>query len=206
MSDGIAKKYVLDARRTAKGIQSLMGIISGMVCDGHLSDLEIHYLRTWMSENQDLASIYPANIVFRRVHEILADEVITEEERAHLTKEMQVLTGNNFIETGAALPEHISSVIDDDPHVIFEDNVFVFTGSFLWGTRKECIREVQKRGGIGKDAITNDTNYLVIGTMSSPDWIAANFGRKIQKAAEMAESGDFDITIIREVDWSMALK
>jgi hypothetical protein len=41
--------------------------------------------------------------------------------------------------------------------------------------------------------------------MASPDWIVANFGRKIQKAAEMADSGEFEISIIREPDWVMAL-
>lgn len=206
MSSEFSKRYVTDARRTARGLQSLMGIISGMVCDGHLSDTEIHYLQTWMRENEDLGGVYPANIVYRRVREVLLDNRITEQERDHLTKEMQLLTGNNFVDTGAALPEHIASVFDDDPHVIFEDSLFVFTGEFLWGTRNECFREVEKRGGVTKDYITKDTNYLVIGTMASPDWIVANFGRKIQKAAEMVQSGQHNISIIREVDWSMALK
>jgi NAD-dependent DNA ligase len=206
MASEFAKRYVMDARRSAKGLQSLMGIVSGLVCDGHLNDNEIRYLKTWMNDNEDLASIYPANIVYRRVREVLIDDLITEEERDHLTKEMQILTGNNFIETGAALPEHIASVFDDDPHVIFEQNVFVLTGEFLWGTRKECFREIEKRGGLPKDSVTKETNYLVIGTMSSPDWIVSNFGRKIQKAAEMVESGNAEISIIREVDWSMALK
>jgi NAD-dependent DNA ligase len=206
MASEFAKRYVMDTRRSAKGLQSLMGIVSGLVCDGHLNDNEIRYLKTWMNDNEDLASIYPANIVYRRVREVLIDDLITEEERDHLTKEMQILTGNNFIETGAALPEHIASVFDDDPHVIFEQNVFVLTGEFLWGTRKECFREIEKRGGLPKDSVTKETNYLVIGTMSSPDWIVSNFGRKIQKAAEMVESGNAEISIIREVDWSMALK
>jgi NAD-dependent DNA ligase len=206
MSSEFAKRYVLDARRTARGLQSLMGIVSGLVCDGHLNDNEIRYLKTWMNENEDLATVYPANIIYRRVREILIDDFITEDERNHLTKEMQILTGNNFIETGAALPEHIASIFDDDPSVYFEGHVFVFTGDFLWGTRKECFREVEKRGGIPKDTITKETNYLVIGTHASPDWIAENFGRKIQKAAEMVQSGEYEISIIREVDWSMALK
>jgi hypothetical protein len=46
----------------------------------------------------------------------------------------------------------------------------------------------------------------VVGTRTSPDWIADKFGRKIQKAAEMASSGDYEISIIREVDWAMSLK
>ena len=53
--------------------------------------------------------------------------------------------------------------------------------------------------------IKTQSNYLVIGTRASPEWIAENFGRKIQKAADMAESGMYEISIIREVDWTMSL-
>lgn len=205
MNSDSKMRYVMNARRTSKGLQSLHGILSGLICDGYLSDTEILYLKTWINENEDLARVYPANIIFRRVREVLIDNIITDEERVHLTREMQELTGNQFFNTGAALPEQIASVFDDDPHVIIHGNEFVFTGNFLWGTRKECMREMDKRGGIAKDHITNGTNYLVIGTMSSPDWIVANFGRKIQRAAQMAASGQYEISIIREVDWTMAL-
>ena len=64
---------------------------------------------------------------------------------------------------------------------------------------------VQKRGGIPKDNVTNDTNYPVVGAIASPDWIVSKFGRRIQKAAEMAKSGKCETAIILEVDWSMAL-
>ena len=50
MQSQLPKNYVLDARRTTKGVQSLMGIVSGLVCDGELNDNEILYLRTWMTE------------------------------------------------------------------------------------------------------------------------------------------------------------
>lgn len=76
----------------------------------------------------------------------------------------------------------------------------------MFGTRNACETAVMHRGGVVKNYITDNTNYLVVGTRTSPDWIAENFGRKIQKAAEMASSGDYEISIIREVDWAMNLK
>jgi NAD-dependent DNA ligase len=97
-------------------------------------------------------------------------------------------------------------VFDDDPMVIIEENKFVFTGIFLFGTRAACESAVIRRGGMIASSVTTDTNYLVVGSRSSPDWIVANFGRKIQKAAEMAISGDFEISIIREADWVASLR
>jgi hypothetical protein len=35
MNTQFAKRYMLDARITTKGVQSLMGIVSGLVSDGH---------------------------------------------------------------------------------------------------------------------------------------------------------------------------
>lgn len=198
-----AKRVVLDQRRITKSLNTLMGIVSGIVCDGNLHDGEIHFLSTWLKENEDISSIYPANVISRRVSEVLQDGVITADEKEHLLKELSVLSGNDFSNTGSALPEHIHSVFDDDPHIIFEGNLFVLTGEFLYGTRPACELAVQKRGGTTKSYVTKKTNYLVVGSMASPDWIVANFGRKIQEAAEMSLSGEYEIAIVREADLSL---
>jgi NAD-dependent DNA ligase len=205
MTEDLGKQKRLETSRLIKSLNVLMGIISGMVSDGVLNDTEILYLKTWCNENRELGGEYPANIIFRRVHEVLIDGVITDEERRHLLNELSVISGNDFANTGAALPEQIASIFDDDPHVIFEGNQFVFTGIFLFGTRAACERAVERRGGFAKNSVTESTNYLVIGDRASPDWITANFGRKIQKAAEMAKSGDYEISIIREADWASRL-
>ena len=206
MSDSIKKNAKIETAIIVKSLNSLMGIVSGLVSDGELNDKEILFLKTWCDENRHIASEYPANIIFRRIHEVLVDGVVTDEERKHLVNELTILCGNDFANTGSALPEHIEGIFDDDPTVIFPENEFVFTGKFLYGTRTACEAAVVKRGATVKDYITQDTNYLVIGTRASPEWIAENFGRKIQKAADMAESGMYEISIIREVDWTMSLK
>ena len=200
------KSAKLDTSLIIKSINSLLGIVSGIVSDGDLNELELRYLKIWCDENRHIADQYPANIIFRRVHEVFIDNIITKEEREHLLTELKIISGNDFSNTGSALPEHIESVFDDDPTVIFKENEFVFTGRFMFGTRSACETAVLKRGGLVKDYITTNTNYLVIGTRTSPDWIAENFGRKIQKAAEMSSSGDYEISIIREVDWAIKLK
>ena len=206
MPESISKSRKIEASIVVKSLNSLMGIVSGLVSDGELNDKEIIFLKTWCDENKHIAGQYPANIIFRRLHEVLVDGVITNEERAYLLRELTVLSGNNFSETGVALPEHIENIFDNDPTVIFEGNEFVFTGKFLFGTRAACENAMTRRGARIKNYITQDTNYLVIGTMSSPEWITDNFGRKIQKAVEMAHSGEYEISIIREVDWTMSLR
>lgn len=202
----IAKELKLETARIVKSLNTLMGLVSGIVSDGELNEIEIRYLNMWRLENQHIATQYPASVIFRRIHEVLIDDVLTKEERDHLLSELKILSGNDFSNTGSALPEHISSAFDDDPLVIIEENEFVFTGEFIFGTRIACETAVVRRGGTVKTQITRNTNYLVVGSRSSPDWIVENFGRKIQKATEMAESGDYEIAIVRENDWVMSLK
>ena len=202
----IKKLIKMETAQIVKSLNSLMGILSGIVSDGELNDKEILFLKTWLDEHTYLGLQYPASIIFRRVHEVLIDGVITPSERTHLLEELKILSGNDFSNTGAAMPEQIESIFDTDPMVIFDKNEFVFTGDFLFGTRVACEEAVVRRGAVVKSYVTQKTNYLVIGTRSSPDWITANFGRKIQKAADMQNSGEYEISIIREVDWSVSLK
>ena len=124
MSD-IKNTTKMESAIIVKSLNSLMGILSGLVSDGDLNDKEILFLKTWCDENSHIADAYPANIVFRRVHEVLIDNVITDEERKYLLHELKTISGNDFTNTGSALPEHIASIFDNDPTVIFEGNEFV---------------------------------------------------------------------------------
>ena len=199
------KKIAIEKRNMTKALNTLMGMVSGLVCDGVLHDKEILYLSTWLKEYRAIAESYPANIIFKCVHEVLRDGVISQDERAYLLKELTALSGNDFADTGAALPDPIQAVFDDTPAIVFDKNVFVLTGEFLYGSRNCCHQAIEKRGGIAESNVTRRTNYLVVGSMASADWITANFGRKIQKAATMAESANHNIAIIKEADWAMAL-
>jgi NAD-dependent DNA ligase len=205
VNNDVAINKATHQRLVTRSLNQLMGIVNGVLCDGQLHDSEVHFLSTWLEENDQLKTVYPASVIYRLIREALADGVLTMEEKDHLLKSLSAISGNDFWKTGAALPETIASVFDDDPTVVFTGNIFVMTGEFMFGTRGACHRATEQRGGLAKDTVTNRTNFLVVGAMASPAWIESNFGRKIQKAAEMAESGDFEIAIIRESDWAMAL-
>lgn len=201
----IGKKVAMDVRRQVKALNTLMGMVAGVVCDDHLHDNEIIFLSTWMAENKDVATDYPGSVIYRKVREVLSDGVITAEERDHLLKELKILSGNDFTNTGSALPDHIATLFDDDPHVIIPGNTFVLTGDFLYGTRESCHRVIQTRGGIVGASVTKKTNYVVVGSRASPDWITQHFGRKLLRAAELVESGEHEISIVREADWVLAI-
>ena len=44
----LAKNIALDQRKTTNALNTLMGLVNGIVCDGVLNDVEIQFLSTWM--------------------------------------------------------------------------------------------------------------------------------------------------------------
>lgn len=191
-------------RQLCKATQALMGICAGISADNHLHEREINFLATWLKEHEEVAAQWPGKEISRRVKDILADGIVTDEERDNLLDALKTLTGNYFSETGAAAEEGPALPIDDDPSIFFRNMSFCFTGKFIYGTRACCERAVLHAGGMPVDTVSKRLNYLVIGTMIEPQWINTTYGRKIEKAAIWRDQGN-DLVIVSERQWTAAL-
>lgn len=188
------------ARQANKSVEMLMGMVTGMLADSHLHDMEIQLLSTWLAENADAASRWPGSLIARKVREIMDDGLITDAERTHLLDVLQELAVTDFAATGSASPEVAGLPIEDAVTVEIRNAGVCHTGVFLYGTRAACERLTLKAGGMPLDSITKRANILVVGTRVSPGWAHTSFGRKIQKAAELQEAGH-PIEIISERRW-----
>lgn len=191
-------------RQLAKAAQTLIGICMGIAADGAVHDREVLFLSTWLADNPDVTQEWPGSELGRRVKAILADGIITPDERADLLETLQQLTGNFFSETGAAAPEGPALPIDDDPCIIFGNRCFCFTGRFLYGTRASCERTILRLGGMAVDTVSRKLDYLVIGTLIEPQWINTTYGRKIEKAIACQQEGA-ELAVVSERQWTAAL-
>ena len=63
------------------------------------------------------------------------------------------------------------------------------TGQFLSGSRGFVTQQMESFGAISQSSVTKQTDILVIGTLSSQDWIHTSTGRKIEKALELRKQG-----------------
>lgn len=204
MTSEIAIQKAIQQQTLTKAAVSLLGICTGILADGQLHDREILFLATWLREHEEVAGVWPGSEIARRVETILADGIITEEERRDLMEALQAISGNYFSDTGCAAPEAPLLPIDDDPSIFFRDMTFCFTGKFLYGTRAACERMTLSLGGVAVDGITRELNYLVIGTLIEPSWANTTYGRKIEKAVNYRDSG-CDLVIVSEKQWTAAL-
>lgn len=200
INESFARHACTDARVLKRSCESLLGICSGILADGIISNEEIRFLDLWLSDNKNITSTWPGEVIYSRIQKVLADNIITEKERDHLKQTLTELIGGTLQETGSAGGLSTSLPIDDIDRIEIKNNIFCFTGNFLYGTRKACERAISDKGGIAIPRIRMDLNYLVIGTMSSREWAHTSHGRKIEKAMEFKKN-NCPILIVSEKQW-----
>jgi NAD-dependent DNA ligase len=191
-------------RIDTRAMQTLLGICSGMAADQAINDKEIAYLQTWLADHQSIRDQWPASAIHCRIQDIVADGIITAEERDDLLIKLQELTGNFFNDTGSATVEGPAMPLDDDPSIFFRNMSYCFTGEFMYGTRAACERAVLKLGAMPQDRVTKKLNYLVIGSRCSPAWIGETYGHKIELAVRYRDEG-LELSIVSERQWTLAL-
>lgn len=191
-------------RIDTRAMQTLLGICTGIAADNQINDKEIIFLKTWLLEHSAAAEYWPGSAIAKRIDDILADGIITLEERTDLLKLLRDITGNHFSETGAAAPEIPALPIDEDPSIFFHNMLFCLTGRFFYGSRPACERVILNLGGMAVDNVSKKLDYLVIGALIEPSWVHTTFGRKIESAVKHKESGS-EITIVSEQQWTQAI-
>ncbi len=76
-------------------------------------------------------------------------------------------------------------VIDE---INFEKSVFSITGDFVHATRDSIEQAITDRGGIVYGSVTGKTDYLIVGSLGSPDY-TTRFGPKVQIALDQQKKG-----------------
>jgi NAD-dependent DNA ligase len=182
---------------------ALIGIAQGFLCDGHLNDNEIRFLNDWLRQNESIAAAWPGDVLYARVREILADGIVTSEERSYLTEMLQQVVGGTLDELADA--RHVSELaLDRGASVTIQDSTFCLTGDFVFAARQQCEAAIQKRGGTSSKSVTKKVNYVVVGGLGSPEWKHGSYGTKIEKAMEYKRTGA-RLLIVHEDQWAAAL-
>ena len=161
-------------------------------------------MRDWVGRHLDALEHWAVRTIHDRLTQHFKDGVIDEVERADLKRLLDQLVSGELsavCDTDAAttLP------LDQPPPTIeWVDMTYVFTGQFAFGPRRDCEREVEKRGGTCEGNVTKRTSFLVIGTFGSRDWVHTAFGRKIEKAVSYRQAG-VPLRIVGEDHWVSTL-
>lgn len=194
------------ARNSTRDANELCGLARGILADGSVNHAEAEFLLHWLAERPETLNVWPFNVLFPRLEEMLSDGVLDAEEEGELLGLLLDYTGggSTYGDTTASRQSTTLPLCDPAPEIVFENRHFVLTGKFITGTRRECQAELQVRGAIPQSNPTKVTDFLVIGNLGSNDWAQSSYGRKIQHAVELRATGN-PIHLISEQHWTQWL-
>lgn len=143
------------------------------------------------------------NLLYRRLSDMLKDNMLDAAESAELLELLQQFTGkprcsDNPFSSPTSLP-----LDNPEPTLEWTGRMFLFTGTMAYGPRKACEALVVERGGSIAAGVNKKTHYLVIGSIGNEQWLHSSYGTKIKKAVEIREAGA-NIAIISEAHWQRA--
>ncbi len=188
---------------TDRSIDELIGLSHGLVADGKINMPEAEYLQKWLANRPTLNDHSFFGKLYARVTDYLTDDYLDEGEATDLFDTLKAIVGGEF-ELGEAAKSSTLPLCNPEPKVIVAERRFCFTGTFLFGKRRDCESRLKSVGGTS-GSLTQKTNYLVIGNYATDSWKHSSAGNKILKAVEYRERG-IPINIISEPYWLRAVE
>ncbi|MBF2755271.1 MAG: BRCT domain-containing protein [Gammaproteobacteria bacterium AqS3] len=179
-------------------IDTLIGLAQGFIADDQINQAEAEFLHAWLVKNQASDNPIVLNLM-SKVAPMLEDGVLDDEEAAELLDLLKKFSGGEF-ELDEAPRTTQLPVCSPAPKIKFAGSKFALTGTFAFGTRKQCQAEIDGRGGINASGISHSLDYLVLGDYVTPSWVHETFGRKIEKAMQYRDRGD-PLSIVTEAHW-----
>ena len=186
------------ARLDDRQVNELIGLASGIIADGLVNQLESEFLHKWLVAHVEASGNPVVGLLLNRVDQVLEDGALDSDEAAYLLETLTRFSAGDF-ELGETLKSSSLPLDEPPPRIVFPRKSFCFTGTFAFGTRKDCEQAVIKKGG-APCSLTKATSYLVIGAYATDAWAHSSFGRKIENAVEMRGKG-VPIALVCEEYW-----
>ena len=168
-----------------QSLQVLHGLLLGIITDDVLAESKVYALKKWLEDNSNLAGNYPFDRVFNLVSAALEDGILEQSELDEMLCMFKQFT---------APTEH-----NDDSSSISDltDKLICLTGEFSYAPRSDIEDLISQVGGICKSSVTGKTDYVIVGSLGSPDWSCGAYGSKVKKALELQSKGK-SIKILKE--------
>jgi hypothetical protein len=192
------------------GIQTLQGLLHGIMADNHISEEEARGLQGWVDDHFHLKGCYPYDEIDALLTDVLRDGAIDQEEQKTLKSFFSEFVRFSFSKRVRDEGERVKDKRPSEitlpgvcavcPDIVFESKTFTFTGPSPKVTRSQIEDIVTKLAGKFSRSLLRTTDYLVVGKGSNPCWAYSCYGRKVEKAVQMRRDGH-PLAIVHENDF-----
>jgi len=179
-------------------VDTLIGLAKGLTADEKVNQSEAEFLMSWLVQNRHSENPIILNLL-DKLSGMLEDNFLDEDESKELLNILKAI-GGEASEVGELSKTSTLPLCIPEPKIVFPDNTFLFTGTFAFGTRKDCHNAITELGASSAKSVTKNLNFLVIGSYVTDSWAHESFGRKIEKAVEYRDLGS-PIKIVSEEYW-----
>jgi NAD-dependent DNA ligase len=200
-SDALLNTFGND-RIASRQVDELNGLARGIAADGVVTVEEAEFLQKWLVANAAITDQPLIRDLYRHVTAVLSDHAVDADECRDLVGTLNALSTRDF-ELGEPLKPTTLPLSKPPPALVFPGQDYCFTGTFMFGPRKQCEKAIVDRGG-RCGSLTHKTDVLVIGTYATESWKHSSFGLKIMRACEWRDLG-LPIVIVSEAHWTTFL-
>lgn len=181
------KKYIHNHSENTKALQTLQSFLLEITADNVLTSSEILNLKSWLDKNVQLKDQYPFDRVFSVVQAALADGFLEQSELDHMLSLFKQYTD----------PIMQFDTCNDSLELTGKN--VCLTGNFDYGSRSTVETLFRDCGCNCQSVVSGKTDYVIVGSLGSPDWSHNTYGSKVKKAMELIGKGK-KIQILKEKD------
>jgi NAD-dependent DNA ligase len=110
-TDHAAYHQFTSKSRLEKSINSLLGLLDGIIADQHISPAEFAHLRAWLDQHAELRAVHPFNELLPALQHALADGVMTAEEHQDLTWLCDKLRAADYYDAATADMQRLQGML-----------------------------------------------------------------------------------------------
>jgi len=178
----------------------LHGFMQGVAADEEVNDHELTALKDWMEHHRSNIEKWPYNALNNMLTDAILTKKIEDKRKQEILEFCQSFVhqaSGQEIEYDPDLPDFLQHTknlktinnIYDDVFIEFPGKSFCLSGNFKNFKKSELRKKITDKGGIDNSSVNKKTNYLVVGSLSSPAWKYGHYGTKVEKAIEMRNEG-----------------
>jgi hypothetical protein len=175
---------LIDAECPKSSVNRLYGYFAGIACDDLITFEEAVGLVERVDKNLDLKRDPLIAALAYCCVDALEDGMIDTSESTEICRHISFLVGDCYADTGLPALGNVPVFSSAVPPNLDELKglVFVLSGQFSVKPRSKIEQKIRALGGVAEKSITRRTDYLVVASEASRDWVITHRGNKILKA------------------------
>lgn len=169
-------------------VDEMIGLCNGIVADGVVSQAEAEFLQKWMVANQRVINNPVIEPLYRRLNDMLVDDVLDADEAKELLDTLTHFTASDY-ELGEVAQSSRLPLDANPTDLTIKGKLFCLTGTFAFGAKKKCEAFIIENGGSTHPRVIKKVDFLVVGRYATDEWKHSTYGKKIELAARYREEG-----------------